>query len=71
MPSGSWIHISVRPQGSAVGSRMTTPQGSILHQREALLPGWPLRPLAAWVDARLRPRLLTRLSEIRALLESA
>jgi hypothetical protein len=47
-----------------------TAQGSILHQRETLLPRWPLRPLAAWVDAGLRPRLLTRLADIRALLES-
>jgi hypothetical protein len=47
-----------------------TPQGSILHQRETLLPRWPLRPLGAWVDAGLRPRLLTRLADIRALLES-
>jgi hypothetical protein len=47
-----------------------TAQGSILHQRETLLPRWSLRPLAAWVDAGLRPRLLTRLAEIRALLES-
>jgi hypothetical protein len=46
------------------------PAGSILHQRETLLPRWPLRPLAAWVDAGLRPRLLTRLAEIQALLES-
>ena len=48
-----------------------TPQGSILHQRETLVPRSPLRPLTAWVDAGLRPRLLTRLAEIRALLESA
>ena len=48
-----------------------TPRGSILHQRETLLPRWPLRRLAAWVDTRLRPRLLTRLAEIQAQLESA
>jgi Polyketide cyclase / dehydrase and lipid transport len=47
-----------------------TPEGSVLHQREILLPRWPLRPLAPWVDAGLRPRLLKRLAEIRALLES-
>jgi hypothetical protein len=47
-----------------------TAEGSILRQRETLLPRRPLRPLAAWIDARLRPRLLTRLAEIRALLES-
>jgi hypothetical protein len=47
-----------------------TTEGSILHQRETLLPRWPLRPLAVWVDAGLRPRLLTRLADIRALLES-
>jgi hypothetical protein len=41
-----------------------------LRQREILLPRWPLRPLASWVDAGLRPRLLARLAEIRALLES-
>jgi len=32
-----------------------TPEGSILQQRETLRPRWPLRPLAAWVDARPRP----------------
>ena len=48
-----------------------TPQGSILRQRETLLPRWPLRWLAAWVDARLRPHLLTRLAGIQAQLESA
>ncbi len=47
------------------------PQGSILHQRETLLPRWPLRWLAAWVDVRLRPHLLTRLAGIQAQLESA
>jgi hypothetical protein len=47
------------------------PEGSVLHQRETLLPRSPLRPLAARVDAGLRPRLLTRLAEIRDLLESA
>lgn len=46
------------------------PQGSTLHQREILRPRWPLRPLAAWIDAGLRPRLLARLAEIRAVLES-
>jgi polyketide cyclase/dehydrase/lipid transport protein len=48
-----------------------TPEGSILRQRETLRPRWPLRWLAARVDAGLRPRLLKRLAEIRALLESA
>ena len=34
MPSGSWIHISVRPQGSAAGSRMTgTPAAASLVAR--------------------------------------
>ena len=47
-----------------------TAEGSILHQRETLLPRWPLRPLATWGDAGLRPRLLARLVEIQALLES-
>lgn len=46
-----------------------TPEGSVLHQRETLLPRWPLRWLAARVDTRLRPRLLRRLAEIRALLD--
>jgi polyketide cyclase/dehydrase/lipid transport protein len=48
-----------------------TPEGSMLRQRETLRPRWPLRWLAAWVDAGLRPRLLERLAEIRAILESA
>ncbi len=48
-----------------------TPAGSILHQRETLRPRWPLRWLAGWVYARLRPHLLTRLAEIQARLESA
>lgn len=51
-----------------------TPEGSILHQRETLRPRWPLQwlvALVALVDAGLRPRLLKRLAEIRALLGSA
>ena len=42
-----------------------TPSGSRLHQREVLTLRGPGPVRATWVDARLRPRLLDRLAEIR------
>lgn len=46
-----------------------TPDGAVLRQRETLQPHGPLRLMAGAMDRMLRPRLETRLRDIRALLE--
>ncbi len=71
MPARHVTHAPVlRSLAPDTGPPTAAPEGSTLHQRETLRPRWPLRPLAAWFDAGLRPRLLARLAEIRALLGS-
>lgn len=47
-----------------------SPDGSVLRQRETLRLRGPLAPLAGQVDARLRPRLLDRLADIRDAVEA-
>jgi hypothetical protein len=47
------------------------PYGSILHQRETVrlraLPRW----LSPWVERRMRPRLMERLTDIKQILEAS
>jgi hypothetical protein len=43
--------------------------GSLLRQREELVPGWLLRPLGGFLSRQLRPRLLRRLDDVGRVLE--
>jgi hypothetical protein len=47
-----------------------SPDGSVLRQRETLRLRGPLAPFATQVDARLRPRLLDRLADVRDAIEA-
>ncbi|RDI55203.1 SRPBCC family protein [Nocardia mexicana] len=45
--------------------------GSVLHHRETVRTRKPVRWLSRFVERRMRPRLLQRLSDIKAVLEGA